>query len=259
MSLFIFQPRPSNGCRELAKALRARRIRPTPTTQMDRFSTFSNRDMVINWGSSNLWEDALGCGAKILNSPKAIAQTSNKLSFFRLVRGANEAPRIPSFTDNRDEALKWSNNGSTIVARAVLSGHSGAGITICKPGVDIPHNPLYTIYVPKKDEYRVHIVAGDVIDVQRKARRKDFDGEYNSRVRNLAGGYVYVREGINPPPDVIEQARRAFRLSGLDFGAVDVLWNDKQQRAYVLEINTAPGLEGTTVTKYAEAFKKITK
>ncbi len=32
--------------------------------------------------------------------------------------------------------------------------------------------------------------------------------------------------------------------------------NKKQGLLYVLEANTAPGLEGSTVTKYAEAFVK---
>jgi D-alanine-D-alanine ligase-like ATP-grasp enzyme len=42
----------------------------------------------------------------------------------------------------------------------------------------------------------------------------------------------------------------------LDFGAVDVIWNEKQQRAYVLEVNTAPGLEGQTVDDYARGIKE---
>jgi D-alanine-D-alanine ligase-like ATP-grasp enzyme len=40
---------------------------------------------------------------------------------------------------------------------------------------------------------------------------------------------------------------------GLDFGAVDII-EDKEGNFYVLEINTAPGLEGHTVTSYAKAF-----
>jgi glutathione synthase/RimK-type ligase-like ATP-grasp enzyme len=42
---------------------------------------------------------------------------------------------------------------------------------------------------------------------------------------------------------------------GLDFGGVDVIWNERRQMAYVLEVNTACGLEGQTVNDYAEAFR----
>jgi D-alanine-D-alanine ligase-like ATP-grasp enzyme len=44
---------------------------------------------------------------------------------------------------------------------------------------------------------------------------------------------------------------------GLDFGAADVLFNARRNQAYVLEVNTAPGLEGQTVNDYAEAFKEM--
>lgn len=65
-----------------------------------------------------------------------------------------------------------------------------------------------------------------------------------------------MREGINPPAQVTEQSLNAIGVIGLDFGAVDVIWNQQKQMAYVLEINTAPGLEGTTLENYIKAFKE---
>ena len=44
---------------------------------------------------------------------------------------------------------------------------------------------------------------------------------------------------------------------GLDFGAVDVIYNGHSNRAYVLEINTAPGLTGTTLDNYAAALRNL--
>ena len=47
---------------------------------------------------------------------------------------------------------------------------------------------------------------------------------------------------------------------GLKIGAVDIIWNELENKCYVLEINTAPGLEGTTLVKYTEAIlKEITQ
>jgi D-alanine-D-alanine ligase-like ATP-grasp enzyme len=43
----------------------------------------------------------------------------------------------------------------------------------------------------------------------------------------------------------------------LDFGAVDVIYNRAQDKAYVLEVNTAPGLEGSTLDNYVEAIQKV--
>ena len=41
----------------------------------------------------------------------------------------------------------------------------------------------------------------------------------------------------------------------LDFGAVDVVVSGYSDNSFVLEVNTAPGIEGTTVKKYVEAIE----
>jgi D-alanine-D-alanine ligase-like ATP-grasp enzyme len=41
---------------------------------------------------------------------------------------------------------------------------------------------------------------------------------------------------------------------GLDFGAVDMIYNAKRNTYYVLEVNTACGLAGETLNKYVEVF-----
>jgi D-alanine-D-alanine ligase-like ATP-grasp enzyme len=58
------------------------------------------------------------------------------------------------------------------------------------------------------------------------------------------------------PGDVLVQAVRAMAGSGLEFGACDLIWNQKREKAYILEINCAPGLEGTTVEIYRDAIKR---
>jgi D-alanine-D-alanine ligase-like ATP-grasp enzyme len=75
-------------------------------------------------------------------------------------------------------------------------------------------------------------------------------------VRNLANGFVYVIEGM-VPKCVADEAHKALESTGLAFGAVDVIWNEYQNKAYVLEINTAPGLEERTAEAYANVFKEI--
>ena len=43
----------------------------------------------------------------------------------------------------------------------------------------------------------------------------------------------------------------------LDFGAVDIIWNKRHDRYYTLEVNTAPGLEGTTLERYSNAIRRL--
>lgn len=167
--------------------------------------------------------------------------------------------RTPSFTTSSMEAQLWLNQGYTVVERHVLNGNSGAGIRLVEPGEGegINKAPLYVRYVPKKQEYRIHVCGGQAVDIQRKARRRDVeDDAINWKIRNHDNGFIFARnEGDVTPPDVIVQAVNAVNLLGLAFGAVDVIFNDKEQKAYVLEVNTAPGLSGTTLEGYVARFK----
>jgi glutathione synthase/RimK-type ligase-like ATP-grasp enzyme len=53
----------------------------------------------------------------------------------------------------------------------------------------------------------------------------------------------------------------AVNALGLDFGAVDIGWNNsnESQPVCILEVNTAMGMKegSTTVQKYSEAFKRL--
>ena len=142
------------------------------------------------------------------------------------------------------------------MCRTKLTGHSGEGIVIATQADELVDAPLYVKYIPKKDEYRVHVFDNRVIDIQKKGRRKDVE-EANFQVRNHANGFVYMREGIDPPNAVTDSALQVMQHVSLHFGAVDVIWNEKHKRAVVLEINTAPGLEGSTIHSYANAFNEL--
>lgn len=147
--------------------------------------------------------------------------------------------------------------GKTVVCRTILNGHSGAGIVLASKVEELVDAPLYVEYVPKKEEYRVHVFKGEAIHYSRKARKADVpDGEVNWKIRNHDNGFIFQHENFQIPEAVIQQALAAVEECDLDFGAVDVIWNDKQQKAYVLEINTAPGIEGVTLSKYVEAIQK---
>lgn len=214
--------------------------------------------IVINWGASTLTDEVNKC--KVLNEADAVKIASNKLSFFEKVKGQ---VNIPDFTTNKDEAQEWVENGEIVVIRELLNSSAAKGIQLLRNIGDFnayhhPNAKLYVRYVPKKDEYRVHVVNGEIIDVRRKALKNGADKHYvNWQIRNHEGGFIFQKNNINPPQEVLEQALRAIQVCGLNFGGVDVMWNNFRKMAYVLEVNTAPGLEGSSVDNYAEAFKKI--
>lgn len=224
-------------------------------------STFRSRpdDVIVNWGCTAPEHPTYyyPVGARFNCDQPRLRQVTNKLEFFRMMeRTGNEEIIPPFYTRTQDIP----DDAFPIVCRTQLAGHSGAGIVIANSRADLVPASLYVKYVKKQEEYRIHVgrrgEAVQVISVQRKARRTDaHDDEVNWQVRNHNNGFVFIRGGVNPPDSVIEVSKRSLQASGLDFGAVDVIFNERQQRAYVLEINTAPGLEGQTVSDYATFFR----
>ena len=221
---------------------------------------------VVNWGATSLPDEVMRC--TVLNNPERLRRASNKRMFFETVSAVAEAdrPRVPDWTTDVNVARGWFTDAGDrtvkAVVRNVLAGHSGEGIEIVTSAdglAGVAQGTLITKYVPKRDEYRIHVDrTGVAFCIQQKRRRMEVpDADVNWGVRNLEGGFIFARQNINTPDDVLVQARRALAAVGLDFGAVDVIWNDRRGEAYVLEINSAPGLEGSTLTDYEGMFERI--
>lgn len=243
----------SNSAKALAARMEMKRIK----RENSGFKGHSKK-LVVNWGAKAVSNEVKKC--KILNDPVAVELASNKLSFFQHVY---EELSVPEFTTDKGAAFGWIEDGKTVVVREVLSGHSGQGIVLLEDEKDFDrydHNKakMYVKYIPKKQEYRVHVVGNKAVDVRRKALKVDVDRNVaNWKIRNYDNGFIFSKDGFETPQDVIDQSIKACQLCNLDFGAVDVVFNDFQQRAYVIEINTAPGLEGSTVENYSDAFTQL--
>jgi hypothetical protein len=172
----------------------------------------------------------------------------------------------------------------TYLARTIDRGSSGRGIVhitqdyLQRPD-SIPDAKVYTKYIDKAREYRVHVAVNDllypmVVDVQRKVR---FRGDNTERgiIWNHDNNFKLVRSDVNPqtvPHAVILEARaaamRMLSVSHVDFTemalvAVDVIvpkdnGSDMMNRpAYVLEVNTAPGVTGITADVYRATLNAL--
>jgi hypothetical protein len=220
----------------------------------------SSEKLIINWGASSMSKEAKKC--KVLNNSAAVKLAANKLDFFNCVSGK---VNIPEYTTDKNVALNWLEDGKMVFARTTLTGHSGNGIYVLETPQDweeFSHNAtkIYVKYIPKKDEYRIHIVNGEIIDVRRKSLKAGYPkSKANWKIRSHQNGFIFAKEGFEVQDGVLLEAKKAVFACGLNFGAVDVIWNEFYKVAYVLEINTAPGLEGSTVDNYAKAFNKILK
>lgn len=235
----------SQSAKALSQALGVPRVRHN--------GQFRNnyRHQIINWGTS---QRPMFPVPTIINCFRAVALASNKLYSLRAM-SEEGVPTIEHTTD-AEKVRQWLEEGHTVMARKYLTSHSGRGIIILQQGDDVVDAPLYTKYFKKKREYRVHVFGGEVLDVQEKRKRLSEESA-DFRVRNHAGGFVFCREGVEPPQCVLDASIDAVCAHELYFGAVDIGYNERQDTCAVFEVNTAPALEGTTLERYCEAFRRL--
>lgn len=208
---------------------------------------------LINWGASS-FKKKFGL-IHCLNWPENVKLAVNKLETFKALQGHCTTP---SWTESREEASRWLAEGFRVVTRLTLTGHSGEGILITHPHDEEPleEAPLYTKYIPKRNEYRLHVFDGEVFFEQRKARKKDVPNEeINWQIRNHANGFIFAHQDVILPDAARLEAIRAVDALGLDFGAVDLV-HGIDDVYYVLEVNTACGLEGETLIRYTKVFNE---
>jgi glutathione synthase/RimK-type ligase-like ATP-grasp enzyme len=160
------------------------------------------------------------------------------------------------FTQDMQQAIAWCMEGQTVFGRKYLNSSCGKGIVVFdKATAAAIHGcPVYTLYKKKKREFRVHVFKDQVVAVTEKKRRKDFDGQRDTKIRNLANGYVFVQDVSDEPEGLRLLALRAAAVSQSDFRGVDIGFNEKNNDLFVIEVNSAPGIQGTNLIKYTEAI-----
>ncbi|MGL5564247.1 MAG: hypothetical protein ACRDC4_00770 [Plesiomonas sp.] len=264
---------PSDSVRDLADAISA--AGTTATRLRREGSTFRGRqgELVVNWGNSTIVAQTLQTitgAARLLNSPEAIRRASMKTDAFAAM-GAAGVNQV-EYTTDRGQAQRWVDEGALVYARTRLQGHSGEGIVMCHrdpqtiDGVGgafqvveaLPQAPLYTKGITaQRREFRIHVMNGVVTYVQQKKRENNYreNPNYSNVVRNYHTGWIYATSDVQPNDAALAAAVAAVQALGLDFGAVDVI--TRQNDAWVLEVNTAPGLSGTNLETYTNNFLRI--
>lgn len=222
--------------------------------------------LMINWGTASSDFDHLPAkaGYFLLNG-KGVKVCQNKLNFFRTYSPFPDL-NIPSFWTDRRRAESFIDNTNrngepVVVERHHLTGHSGQGIRLVKEKLELRDAPLYVQYIPKAAEYRVHFFKHPGMETeffvqQKRLRRNAANQPIDNnggiyKVRNHANGWVFCHNEVDQNNAVLEQAKNFSVITDLDFGAIDIIYTQRSDRATILEVNTAPGLEGETGKWYA--------
>lgn len=216
-------------------------------------------DWVINWGNGyfrgNTHNGVTSRNHRIFNPREQIVLCVNKIDFFRCMQ-RNKKINIPDWTRSYDEALGWLQDKRTVYCRVDTEGRDGKGIVVAETPKQLVEAPLYTIGVPSTDEYRVHVFQHKPIFDLEKVHHHPTKEQ--NQVRSGKNGWNYHRDVVMPEA-CHEQAVLVSERLGMDFCAVDIVYDRRTRIATVLEANSAPELGPWTRAAYAKNFIALTK
>jgi glutathione synthase/RimK-type ligase-like ATP-grasp enzyme len=201
-------------------------------------------DILVNFGSSSKRYS----GTVFLNHPDKAKLAINKLYCFRALQPHVNVPR---FTTSRTEAQSFSR---PVYERHLLCGTQGKGIIVNNTN-NLNPAKLYVEGLQVKREYRVIVIKEKIITSMIKVPRHSRSPDYT--VRNLSNGwrFSYKTPYINELYLVNEEAIKAIKAIGLQFGAVDLIVTT-DNKIYTLEVNTAFGLGKRNIKIFSDALNE---
>ena len=216
------------SCRGIAHYMKS----PVKVRRSDR--GLPDGELYIRWGCTT----NVPC-KRVLNTAEAIHRVNDKLSFRKVLNEKGLCPKtVFNILDVSEDML-----ARGVVVRParhaqgrhcyLVNDHYELNEKAYLCGAD----HYVSEYIEKVSEYRVFVVSGRVACVAEKTPANKDDVAWNV----AKGGRFDVTPWKQWPLRAVKTAIEAFKLSGLDFGGVDVMI-DAEGKPYVLEINSAPSL-----------------
>jgi hypothetical protein len=198
-----------------------------------------SNDFVINYGQKY---DKANLNANV---------NFNKVEVQRILE--ENGIRVPKIFDKKTKILK---KDYPILARR--NYHSrGKDIVFIENEKDLNKNidsldcDYFVKYIEKRKEYRVHILGDYKSIVNVKIPKKD--EEQDDIIWSHDKGWIHIEYLGEFREKLIKIAKDVLKVLKYDFGAVDIILGENGY-FYVLEINSAPGLEDRKLQIYAEYF-----
>lgn len=254
--VYIYCPRGSTGAFALNKHLGATRLRRFDGINFwdkpyVRPTTVEPGSTIICWGATLSEMDDV----RVLNS---MNRSMNKFEEVNKLQAAGVATI---------KAVK--SNSSPTYMRSLgyipRSKYHQGGLDLL--GMEEERYDYWTVKLNFVKEFRVHSFAGKSIRAGQKVLRDGFhvvsEAEWHPNTETLAhpwvrgwdGGWKLSYKDFRSTPEMRDLAHRAVSAMGLVFGAVD-MGQTEDGKLYVLEVNTAPGIEGGTIDCYVRTINK---
>lgn len=259
MATYVYSAHPSNGARDMTKALEAVRLRKFDGMDFFRKGRriiFAPTDVLVCWGSTVAEFD----GPRIINA----APRMNKYEELVRLRDSNiNCPVVERWNVSRSGAIPSGYLGRSLYH----SGGADFNLSRADHRIDYLTGKLDLV-----EEYRIHIFDGKSIRAGLKQVRDGFtrledELDYHARkrggeaniahpwVRSFDHGWRINYDNFKSKAEQRDIARRAVAALGLTFGAVDV-GRDSTNTYYILEVNRSPGADPPTIESYARAIRR---
>ncbi len=254
----------------------------------------ASKKAVLCWGTKTS-ENITMTNSRVLNHPNGIRTNRNKL--LSLKKFEDGECNIAAFTDDFSKAGTKAFPYPLVARTKYHQGGAGFWLCLTKSQIAqaVKEGAQYMqCFIDIKDEFRLHVVGGKVVYAVKKVERtnhKDaFKKHYSEHVENYAkkngltidkdteniimdrmarkfatGTDMVVRSNtrgwkfsritkINK--DLENEAIKAVKSLNLDFGAVDCCIG-VDGKPYIIECNTGPGLEGSSLDAWLGELKKL--
>lgn len=208
-------------------------------------------EYVFRWGTIGMIPE----GAKVVNQAKAIEKVSDKRAFRLLL--AQHGLSMPTYGKLEDYLLTDPQIAQESVLIRPATHSRSEDMFFCTALSEVVKaikeiNGQYYIsnFIKKKNEYRVFVAQNRLVWMIKKHPKSEDDLTWGCVEE---GNFEYIGWS-DWPKELARVALESMKLSGLDFGAIDII-EDKDGKFYTLEINTAPWLS----PYYAKCFGKVVK
>lgn len=163
---------------------------------------------------------------------------------------------FPKFTESKEEAIAMCSPKTPVVCRTMLRARAGKGIVIADSPKQIVDAAVYVAYHKKTTEYRVNLYKGKVVCVREKRLRAGYERPEGQdyRVRSHDNGYVFCEPLVPISDEAIAMCVKASAITKSDIVGVDLAYHKTSDYYFLLEVNSAPGMQGDTIDRYVKAI-----
>lgn len=195
---------------------------------------------------------------KYLNNVFQITANTDKRHILMKFYNAGIAPKVVRKHKIKD-AIRNNDMHYPVIGRD-RNHRGGVDAKLCLTMLDINRalsngSDHFVQFIPAQNEYRIHVFDDSILRCSKKVRSQS-DEVTQEYIRSRDNGWRMRHLNFHRVPRVaINAAKKAVKIVGLDFGAVDIIYGE-DNNAYVLEVNTGPGLDDRGLELYVNKIQE---